>query len=188
MFNHPRWNPIFISYITHILAWNAFLVCSFLFGSSSTVWISTFVSSLHDTYRLLIWLLCSLLPVSPSLGQFARLCQAKLWNCFDLVFTFLPTTWIQINSFIRFLKMLFNCGRSWLACGTRSLTRDQIQAPVLGDGVFSHWTNRLVPHQILWCSECTVLGWLEEFSNTHWNSLSFIRIDKTVTKHPSVRR
>lgn len=58
----------FISYMPRILAWNGFLVCSFLFRSSSTVWISTFVSSLHDTHRSLIWLLCSLLPVSPSLA------------------------------------------------------------------------------------------------------------------------
>lgn len=58
----------FISYMPHILPWNAFLVCSFLFRSISTVWISTFVSSPHDTHRLLIWLLFSLLPVSLSLA------------------------------------------------------------------------------------------------------------------------
>ena len=138
----------FISYMPHILAWNAFLVCSFLFRSSSTVWISTFVSSLHDTHRLLIWLLCSHLPVSPSLAYLPA--SARLSFGIALIWSSPLCQWHEFK--LIHSSDLKKCYLTvvGLSCGMWDSFPDQGSnpRPLFGRWSLSNWTNRVVPHQI----------------------------------------
>lgn len=66
---------------------------------------------------------------------------------------------------------------------TCSLTRDQIQAPVLGDGVLAT-EPQVSPSDTMTFRMYRVRSAGRVLYHT-LESLSFIRIDKTVTKHPS---
>ena len=109
---HPRWNPIL--HLLHASHFGLKCLSSLFFPIQVQFYcLDLYFCLLTPWYSQVTYLA----PLQPSSGfsfsgLFACLCQAKLWNCFDLVFTFMPTTWIQINSFIRFKKMLFDCGRS----------------------------------------------------------------------------